>query len=243
MTPAIFGVTITVGDHITRKFLGLTMDVDTIAATLAAALIVVGLGFYLKARATSGVPGKLQLAFEMVVTETESQVEGSMGDSGRNIVPIAFTLFIFILIANWLEMIPTGHSPQYLPAPSGDVNFTFALALFVIVLVHATWIVKRGVKAYILHYFRPTWWLFPINFIEELTKPITLALRLFGNIFAGGLLLVIFALAVPAHTFVPIPILDVIWKLFAGLFVAPLQAFIFALLTVLYFEAPINGGH
>ncbi len=123
------------------------------------------------------------------------------------------------------------------------MNFTFALSLFVIVLVHATWIKRQGVGKYIGHYFKPQWWLFPINAIEELTKPITLALRLFGNIFGGAMLLVIIAGAIPASVIVPIPVLDTVWKLFDGLFVGPLQAFIFSLLTILYFEAPFTGGH
>lgn len=243
MNPMLLGADITVGTHITRTIFGMTVDIDTVISTLVAAAILLAVGFYLRARATAGVPGKLQLAFESVVQGVENQVESSMGDAGRPIVPLAFTLFLFILLANWLEMIPTGHSPQYLPPPSADVNFTFALAIFVILLVHATWIRHQGLKAYVRHYFRPQWWLFPINVIEELTKPITLALRLFGNIFAGGLLLVIFADAIPAKYIIPIPFLEVIWKLFDGLFVGPLQAFIFSLLTVLYFEAPIAGGH
>jgi F-type H+-transporting ATPase subunit a len=239
----VLAADIQVGDHITRQYFGLTIDVDTVISTLVAAAIVLAIGFYLRAKATAGVPRRLQLAFETIVGGVQDQVKSSMGDTGKPIVPLAFTLFVFILIANWLELIPTGHSPQYLPPPSADVNFTFALSLFVIVLVHATWIRHQGLRRYIAHYFRPQWWLFPINVIEELTKPITLALRLFGNIFAGGLLLVIFADAIPAKYIIPIPVLDVVWKLFDGLFVGPLQAFIFALLTVLYFEAPIAGGH
>jgi F-type H+-transporting ATPase subunit a len=79
--------------------------------------------------------------------------------------------------------------------------------------------------------------------IEELVKPITLALRLFGNIFSGGLLLVLIATLIPTSLIVPIPILDTIWKLFDGVFVGPVQAFIFSLLTILYFESAIAGSH
>lgn len=243
MRPSLLGISVPVGDHLTTKLFGLTINIDDIVSVCVAGLIIVALGVAMRRKVTSGVPGKLQLAFETIVSYTEAQVEGSMGDAGRPIVPLAVTLFVFILFCNWVELIPSGHNPEYLPAPSADVNFTFALALFVIVLVHATWLKHRGISAYIKHYFRPQWWLLPINVIEELAKPITLALRLFGNIFAGALLLVIFANAIPAKYIVPIPVLDVVWKLFDGLFVGPLQAFIFALLTVLYFEAPIAGGH
>ena len=234
---------IQVGDHITRQLFGLKIDVDVVWSTVVAGIVILAAGLYLRARATAGVPGKLQLAFETIVSGVQKQVESSMGDAGRAIVPLAVSLFLFILIANWLEMIPTGHNPQYLPAPSGDINFTLALSLFVIIAVHVTWIRKQGLRQYVGHYFRPFKALFPINVIEEMVKPITLALRLFGNIFSGGLLLVLIATLIPTSLIVPIPILDTIWKLFDGVFVGPVQAFIFSLLTILYFESAIAGSH
>ncbi|HXZ82836.1 MAG TPA: F0F1 ATP synthase subunit A [Acidimicrobiales bacterium] len=242
MTGGMLATTINIGTHITWKIFGLTIDVDTVLSTLVAAAIILGIGFYLRAKATSGAPGRLQLAFEAIVQAIDRQVDSSMGDAGKPIVPLAFTLFVFILIANWLELIPTGHTPQYLPAPAADVNFTAALAVFVIVLVHVTWIRRQGWKAYLGHYLRPYKVLLPINVIEELVKPVTLALRLFGNMFSGALLLVIIAGLFPASWIAPIPILDVIWKLFEGLFVGPIQAFIFSLLTILYFQSAIAGS-
>ena len=244
MSAGVLAVTIPVGDHITRKFLGLTINVDVVWATALAGAIVIGLGLLVRARLTTGVPGRLQLAFETVVGAVGNQVESAMGEAGRPIVPLALTLFLFILFSNWLELIPTGHSPQYLPAPTGDINFTAAMAVFVIVLVHVTWIRKQGLRSYLGHYVRPFAALLPINVIEELVKPVTLALRLFGNIFSGGLMLVLIADLLPVKLIAPIPVLDVVWKLFDGLFVGPVQAFIFTLLTILYFESAIAGsGH
>jgi F-type H+-transporting ATPase subunit a len=234
---------ITVGDHITRKLLGLTVNLDDLLGVVVAGVILLALGFAMRAKVTAGVPGKLQLAFETIVGGVERQVGETMGDAGRPIIPLAVTLFLFILIANELEMIPTGHTPQYLPAPTGDINFTAAMALFVIVLVHVTWIRHQGLRSYLGHYVRPFWPLLPINIIEEIAKPLTLALRLFGNIFSGGIMLLLIAALLPAKLIAPIPILDVVWKLFDGLFVGPVQAFIFSLLTILYFEAAIAGNH
>lgn len=229
--------------HITARFAGITLYTDEIVATVIAGAIVIGLGLYVRAKLTSGVPGKLQLAFETIVDWVSTQVESSMGEGGRPIIPLAVTLFFFILIANWLEMLPTGHDPQYLPAPTGDINFVAAMAVFVIVLVHATWIRKQGLRRYLGHYTKPYLALFPINVLEELVKPVTLTLRLFGNIFAGGVLLVLIAALFPARFIVPIPIADVVWKAFDGLFVGPVQAFIFTLLTILYFQSAIAGEH
>ena len=232
---------ISIGTHITWRVLGQTIDVDTVLSTLVAGAVVLGVGFYLRAKATSGVPGKLQLAVETILDAVDEQVASAMGEAGRPVVPLAFTLFTFILIANWLELIPTGHSPQYLPAPSSDINFTAALAVFVIVLVHVTWIRKQGLRRYLGHYPRPYLVFLPINVIEELVKPVTLALRLFGNIFSGAVLLLIIATPALATWIAPIPVLDVIWKLFDGLFVGPIQAFIFSLLTILYFQSAFAG--
>jgi F-type H+-transporting ATPase subunit a len=242
MTAGVLAVTITIGSHITWKVFGQTIDVDTVLSTLVAGAIILGIGFYLRAKATSGAPGRLQLAVETILDAVDGEVASTMGEAGRPLIPLAFTLFAFILIANWLELIPTGHSPQYLPAPAADINFTAALALFVIVLVHATWIRRKGWRSYLGHYFRPYKILFPINVIEELVKPFTLALRLFGNIFAGAVLLLIVVDLIPAKLIAPIPIVDVVWKLFAGGLIGPIQAGIFALLTIVYFEAAITGG-
>ncbi|MDA8037968.1 MAG: F0F1 ATP synthase subunit A [Actinomycetota bacterium] len=228
----------------TRKIFGFSVNVDDLFAVVLAGLIIVALGVALRARVTSGVPGKLQLAFETIVGAVENQVRSTMGERGLFVIPLAVTLFVFILICNWLEMLPTtwpGHH-QIIPAPTGDINLTAALAVLVILLVHFTWVWKSGFRSYVSHYFKPNALFFPINVVEEIAKPLTLALRLFGNIFAGGIMLVLIA-DMPAKFILPIPVLDFVWKLFDGLFVGPVQAFIFTLLTILYFDSAIAGGH
>ncbi len=249
MSPRLAGgllatTNIPVGDHITTKLFGLKVNQDDIVATLVAGALLIGLGLFLRATATAGVPGRLQLAWETIVGGVEDQVQSSMGEAGKPIVPLAVTLFLYILLSNWLELLPTGHFPQYLPAPTGDINFVAAMAVLVIVLVHLTWIRRQGLRNYVGHYFKPFKVLFPINVIEELVKPVTLALRLFGNIFSGGILLVLIAALVPAKWIVAVPFGDVIWKAFDGGFVAPVQAFIFMLLTILYFGSAYSSeGH
>ena len=119
VNPLLLATDISVGDHITRHLFGLTINVDTVISTVVAGLLIVAAGIYLRLRATAGEPGRLQLAFETVVSGVERQVSSTMGEGGRPIVPLAVTLFVFILLANWLELLPTGHNPQYLPAPLG----------------------------------------------------------------------------------------------------------------------------
>jgi len=231
---------INIGNAPTIKLLGLTVNKYDVIASLIAGVLVIGIGLAVRVRVTAGVPGKMQLAFEALSNTVSNQVESSIGSKGRRIVPLAMTLFLYILFCNWLEMIPTGHAPQYLPSPTGDVNLTYAMALTVIILVHATWIRTQGLGQYLSHYFRPYKVLFPIKLIEEIAKPLTLALRLFGNIFSGGIMVLLIWALLPWFV---VPIGDLVWKAFDGLFVAPIQAFIFSLLTILYFQTAMSGEH
>ncbi len=220
---------ITVGEHIETQFLGLTLNVDTIISTLIAAAIVGGFAFYLRVKATSGVPSGLQLMFETVVNQVEKQVESNIGiRTAPFVVPLAITLFFFILVANWMSILP--HSfEEYVRPPTADVNLTFALAIFVILLVHITGIRVKG-KHYFRHFIEPFPLLLPLNIIEELVKPVTLALRLFGNILSGTIMVAVIALMPAFALWLP----TTAWKLFE-LFIGLLQALIFALLTILYF--------
>ncbi|HEY5024944.1 MAG TPA: F0F1 ATP synthase subunit A [Acidimicrobiales bacterium] len=224
---------INISNHVTRKIFGLSIELDVVWATLIAAIIVISLGLLAARRATSGVPGKLQLFFETTVDQVNQLVESTVGPAGVRIVPLALALFLFILTANWLEVIPSSPrgGTEYLPSPTANVNLTYAMALIVIVIVHAASIRARGVRGYVKHYFQPFPFFFPINVIEEITKPITLALRLFGNLFAGTLMLLLIAALLPVFI---VPVADVAWKLF-DMFIGFIQAFIFALLTIVYY--------
>jgi F-type H+-transporting ATPase subunit a len=218
---------IEVGIHHTAEFLGITFNVDTIWTTLIAGGIVLGLGLLVASRATSGVPGKLQLVWESIVNWITQLVQDNIGRPDRTVIQLAIMLFTFILVSNWLELIPSKH---YLIAPTSDLNLTAALALIVIVGTHVRSIRAKGFGGYIKHYFQPIPVLFLLNVIEEIVKPFTLALRLFGNIFAGGLMLSIIGL-------IPVPAnwpLQIVWKLF-DMAIGGIQAFIFALLTVIYY--------
>ena len=136
------------------------------------------------------------------------------------------------LAANLLQIVPSGHPQKTFPAPTGDLNLTAALALVVVVVVHASAIRARGLRGYLRHYLDPIPWLLPMRILEELARPITLALRLFGNVFAGTVMVILIFELIPV-AFAPAPLIA--WKLFS-VFVAVIQAFLFALLTVLYFQ-------
>jgi F-type H+-transporting ATPase subunit a len=238
---------IAVGLHPQAKLGPLTVDIDTVWATIIAGVVVITLGLIMRAKATSGVPGKFQLVWEMLVGAIQKQVDDSIGPRGAKVVPLALTLFVFIFTCNLFEVIGIGATYEVLPAPTSDINLPLAMALYVIVLVHYQAMKNRGVVGYFAHYFTRPFpiWLFPVNLfmnvVDEIAKPLTLALRLFGNLLAGGLMLSLLAALViwkigpaPIGAFVTVP-LTVIWKLF-DMAIGAIQAFIFALLTILYFD-------
>ncbi|MBV9593473.1 MAG: F0F1 ATP synthase subunit A [Actinobacteria bacterium] len=222
-----------VGNHIVWNVFGLSWNVDTILSTLIAGAILLGLGFYMRAHLSIRKPRGIQLFFEAVTDWVQTQVEDSMGvKTAPFVVPLAIALFTFILIANWLALVPTGHHPEYAPPAASDANLPYALALLVIVSMHVTGIRKKGFRGYYHHLTKPYLALFPINLIEEIVRPITLALRLFGNIFSGVIMVSLIALFPSYILWAP----DIIWKLFDAI-IGLIQAFIFALLTILYFSS------
>jgi F-type H+-transporting ATPase subunit a len=240
------------GEHPEWHFAGMTFNSDTIWATIIAGAIVVGLGFVLRSQMTKRsedhVPTKLQILWETIVGQVETQVEDNLGRVHPFVVPLAVALFFFILIANWLEMVPSQpHSTEYLPSPTADTNLTYAMAIIVIVGVWSYGIRTKGWKGYFSHFLQPYPWMLPLNVLEELIKPITLALRLFGNIFAGGIMLALIGGLVSWKLFGGLPVGgilavvgNILWKLF-DMAIGVIQAFIFALLTVLYFGMAAAG--
>jgi F-type H+-transporting ATPase subunit a len=229
-----------IGHHITWNIPGLgAINVDTILTTVIAGAIVFGFAMYVARRVTSGMPSKSQLIWETVVGAVQKQVDESIGPTAPFVVPLAVCLFFFILVSNWLELIPSGHHPEYLPPPTADVNFTFALALVVLFWAWGTAIHRKGLATWLGTFARPYKALIPINIIEQVTKPLSLSLRLFGNVFAGSIMIAVLALLPAYILWLP----NTIWKAFDVIFIGAIQAFIFALLTILYFGSELGEGH
>ncbi|WP_255664420.1 MULTISPECIES: F0F1 ATP synthase subunit A [unclassified Nocardia] len=215
-------------------------NVDTLISTTIAAVIVLVLAFILRIKLTSGVPNGVQLFFESVTTGMRNQVESAIGMKVAPFaLPLAVTLFTFILLSNWLSVLPVQYGKGELFAPpAADVNFVYVLALFVFLSYHAAGIYRRGpLQHFKLLLKGHTGWgpMVFINVIEELAKPVSLSLRLFGNMFAGGVMVSVIALFPFWISWGP----NALWKVF-DLFVGLIQAFIFALLTVLYFSQSMS---
>ena len=220
---------IPIGEHWLQTGSGLTaINWDTIILTwLVIAIIVVPLAI-MSRNFTSGVPRGFQAVYEGIVEFVNGYTEQSLGERAATLMPLALTIFVFILLSNYLGLIPI----PYLKSPTADLNTTLALGIFTFILVQALAIRERGVGGHARHFFKPFALFFVINIIDELARPVTLAFRLFGNIVAGEIMILILQALlynVPYLLLLPMPI----WIGFS-LFVGLIQAFIFMMLFLAY---------
>jgi F-type H+-transporting ATPase subunit a len=209
--------------HPTVSLAGIQFNVDTIRNTLiVCGLLLIG-ALILRSQLRVALPSQLQNIVEFIVEYIGGLTAESL--QGRNIAlgPLAVTLFTFLLISNWIGLVPG------LKSPTNDWNTTLALALMTFFLVEYFSIRKRGVGGFFKHLILvPPY--FPLSVIDELAKPITLSFRLYFNIFVGELLLSLIVVLIPTWlSWLP----GAAWTLFS-LFIGAVQAFIFTVLTVSY---------
>ena len=210
------------------QFAGWTFNWETLVMTWITMAIVILIAI-LATRNLKMVPSGWQNVVEMVITGLHSQIDVTMGKRGRTLAPLIITLFLFLLISNWLGLIPQ------MASPTNDLNTTLGLALLIIVMVHCLGLYFKG-GHYIAHFFQPVPVFVIINAIEEVAKPITLAFRLFGNILAGEILIIILLKLMPI--WMPIP--SVIWLAFS-IFIGGVQAFIFTMLSMAYLANAVKS--
>ena len=230
-----------------------TLNADSVIMSLVAFVLTLAMAFWVARRLSSGRPGKLQMLFESFLSYVRDLVKDSVAEDATFIIPIAATIGFYILVANWLDFFPL---PGKMRPPASDVNQTLALGILVIVIVQAYSVRVLGVRGFLRRFTRPfdmnmlVRTLFvPLNIIEEVVKPVTLALRLFGNIFAGILMVWLLSQFTVLFTSKPFLLpggaiglaLLTAWKAFDVFFIGSLQAFIFMLLTVIYFGLAREG--
>ena len=212
------------------RWAGMTFNWETLCMTWLTMAIVLIIAF-LAVRNLSLVPRGWQNVIEMVVEGLQAQMKGTMGKGGMFLAPFIISLFMFLLVSNWLGLIPG------MASPTNDLNTTLGLALLVIVMVHVLGVARKG-GHYIGHFFKPTPIFVIINAIEEIAKPITLSFRLFGNILAGEILIIILLKLMPI--WMPVP--SVIWLAFS-IFIGAVQAFIFTMLSMAYLANAVKDEH
>ena len=212
-------------------------------AVLLAFLVLVVLAtvaYFLRRRITM-VPGMMQNIFEIILDGALDLMDSVLGDrrTSEKYLPLVFTIFLFVLFSNWAGLIPgvgsvlVGHGSDAVPllrSPASDLNFTLALALIAVTLVNVIGAAAIGLKGRLSVFFN---FKGPIDFfigilelVSEFAKIISFSFRLFGNVFAGEVLLAIMAFLVPY--LVPLPFM------FLEVFVGFIQAFIFGMLTLVF---------
>jgi len=223
-----------------------TFHVDTLffSVVLGAAML---LFMWLAARrATAGVPGKLQNFVEVLVDFVDNSVKESFHGPRQFVAPLALTIFVWVFLWNVMDLIPVDYLPllaskmglDYLRVvPSADVNAPFALSLSVLALILIYSVKGKGLagfgKEMLFHPFGKNPLLWPanilLNLVELIAKPVSLALRLFGNLYAAELIFILIAMLPWWIQFIP----GGAWAVF-HILVVPLQAFIFMTLTIVY---------
>ena len=242
----------------------MAINIDSVLFGLA--LSALFLFFFLRAarKATAGVPGKFQTEVEMVVGFVDGQVRETFHGRSKLIAPLSLTIFCLVFLMNFMDMIPVDWPPAaaaaagipYLRAvPTADLNTTLGLSLMVFLLVQVFGISHKGVGKFTAEAFTAPFHaegtvmkilLAPANLllrvIEELVRPLSLTLRLFGNMYAGELIFILIALMTwhaslaSGLTYVMAPLQFIsgfVWTAF-HILVITLQAFIFMMLTVVY---------
>jgi F-type H+-transporting ATPase subunit a len=221
-----------------------TINYDSLISSALAIVITIIAAILVARSMSSEHPNRVQALAEWAFSYVRSTSRENAPDASSFVVPLAATIGFYILVANYLDFLPITLIPDVHPANT-DVNQTAAMAVVVFILLHWYNIRLRGLRGYLAYYTRPhelPGWaraLFvPLNIIEEIVKPVTLALRLFGNILAGVLMIFVIGLLLPAPV---AAVATAIWKLFDVLFIGLIQAFIFMLLTLVYFGLAREG--
>lgn len=222
-----------------------TLNVDTLFFSIGLGSLFLAFFIYSARRATAGVPGKLQNLVEILVDFADTQVKDCFHGKNQLIGPLALTIFVWVFLMNLMDLIPVDLLPRiaghagvnYLRVvPTTDLNLTFGMSITVFILILFYSIKVKGLGGFTRELtMQPFnhWLAIPFNFLLEgvglLAKPISLALRLFGNLYAGELIFILIAL-LPWWMQWP---LGLTWALFHILIIT-LQAFIFMVLTIVY---------
>ncbi|WP_078767360.1 MULTISPECIES: F0F1 ATP synthase subunit A [Legionella] len=236
-----------------------TINLDTLFFSLVSGIIILSLLYFGARRVTTGVPGKLQNFAELMLEFADNQVKDCFHGKSKLIGPLALTIFVWVFLMNFMDIVPVDILPlaaqsvgiHYLKVvPTNDLNLTFALSISVFALIIIYSIKIKGVKGFVKEltlqpFNHPAF--IPFNLLLELVgliaKPISLALRLFGNLYAGELIFILIALLTLNATSTSMIgtttlgaaqfLLALAWSIF-HILVITLQAFIFMVLTIVY---------
>lgn len=175
------------------------------------------------------IPRPFQIIGELIVGQLYQLTEDALNKrEAEKYGPMVCALFFFMLISNWLGIIP------HLEEPTKDLNTPLALGLMGFCIAHYAGIKSKGFKAYSKEYFQPMFFMMPLNVIGELAKIVSISFRLFGNIMGGSIIILVVSYL--SYSLLLPPFLNA----FFGLFVGTIQAFVFTMLTVVYISVQIK---
>lgn len=241
------------------------LNVDTLIMSAGLGLLFLILFRLAAGKATAGVPGKFQAFVETLVEFVDGLVKETFHGRSKLIAPLSITIFCLVFLMNFMDMVPvdflpwawkaghvaTGADPEHAylrVVPTADLNTTFGLSLSVFLLIQVFGIGHKGVGGFTKEIFTAPFgpWLAPVNMllriIEEGVRPLSLSLRLFGNMYAGELIFILIALMTLSASFAHFStyllgfgqlVAGFVWTAFHVLIIL-LQAFIFMMLTIVY---------
>jgi len=239
--------------HLTNLHVGKgfwTFHLDTLIVSGLLGLVVFGFMLLLARKASNGVPSGWQNFVEMVVSMVDTQVKDTFHAKSNLVTPLAITIFIWVFVMNAMDLIPVDFLPMSAHAvgvpylkivPTTDPNLTFGMSLTVFAIMIAFNFKYKGAGGFLREALTVPFgkYLFPVNLlfrvIEDVAKPVSLSLRLFGNMYAGEMVFILLAVFAGAG-FLWAPFaatLSLGWALFHILIIT-LQAFVFMMLTIVY---------
>jgi len=206
----------------------LTFNLEAIVMTWIVICILIAFGFFASRKKTM-LPGPIQLLGEMIVATLYELTEDALDkENAKKFAPLTCALFMFLLLSNWLGIIPHLHEP------TKDLNTPLSLGLMGFIIAHHAGIKAKGFKTYLKEYCSPIFFMMPLNVIGELAKVVSISFRLFGNIMGGSIIILVVSYL--SYNLILPPLLNA----FFGLFVGTIQAFVFTMLTVVYISVQVK---
>jgi len=213
------------------------LNVTAEVTTMWVVTILLGvLAFFAGRNLKEGVPGKFQNAAEMAVEKLVDFFSGILGeDRARRFLPLLGSLFIFIACCNYSGLIPGAGILPGFKAPTASLSVTAGLAIVVFAATHYLGIRANGLKGYGKHFIKPVALMLPFLIIEEVVRPLSLSLRLFGNVFGEE--------SVTEQLYNLLPIGAPLIMMVLSLLFCAIQAVVFTMLTAIYLDGATGSGH
>ncbi len=218
----VWQYTLTLGDY------NLVFNVETLIMTWIVMGVLI-LFAVLASRKLAHVPGGLQNVAELFIVTFDDLTRDALEIKDyRKYFPLICALFMFLLLCNWIGIIP------FLSEPTKDLNTPLSMGLLGFIIAHYSGIKAKGLKQYLSEYCQPMFFMAPLNVIGEIAKVVSISFRLYGNIMGGSIIILVVShlvwqLVIPPFLFA-----------FFGLFVGTIQAFVFTMLTLVYISVQIK---